>query len=208
MTERLYYHDAFLREFDACVLSSELIGDRFATVLDRTAFYPTSGGQPFDTGRLGEATVVEIVEEEDGGIIHWTDRQLSQGSIHGIIDWGRRFDHMQQHTGQHLLSAAFVSLFSFPTISFHLGRETSSIDLEARSVVQRHIEEAEGLTNCVIYDDRPVTVSFRTAQELVGSGVRKMVEREGPLRVLEIEGFDLQPCGGTHVARTGQVGLR
>jgi len=207
MTERLYYHDLFLREFDARVLSCEPAEERFVVLLDKTAFYPTSGGQPFDRGKIGEVDVVDVNERDDGAILHKTERAVPVGPVHGVVDWERRFDHMQQHTGQHLLSAAFVSLFRFPTVSFHLGRQVSTIDLEARSVVERHLEEAERLTNQVIFEDRAVGISFRGSEELERLGVRKKVEREGTLRVIEIERFDLQPCGGTHVTRTGQVGM-
>ncbi len=207
MTERLYYTDSFLREFDAQAISCEASGERFEVVLDRTAFYPTSGGQPHDTGRLGDANVVDVFDREaDHTILHVTDRPVLPGAVHGAIDWERRFDHLQQHTGQHLLSAAFLKLFRFPTVSFHLGREISTIDLEAPSVVPRHIEEAERLANLVIFEDRPIAVSFREKEELAGLGVRKQVEREGTLRLVGIEEFDIQPCGGTHAARTGQVG--
>lgn len=206
-TERLYYHDSYLREFDARVLSCEPAGPQAAVVLDRTAFYPASGGQPCDTGRLGEAEVVEVIEDDAGCILHLADRPVAPGPVRARIDWNRRFDHMQQHTGQHLLSAAFLALFKFPTVSFHLGREAATIDLQTPSLVPRHLEEAAHLANQVIFENRPVGTSFRTAEELAAAGVRKHVAREGPLRVVEIEEFDRQPCGGTHVARTGEVGL-
>jgi len=207
MTDRLYYHDSFLREFDAQVLASDPAGGHWQVLLDRTAFYPTSGGQPHDTGRLGDAAVMDVFEREDLAVVHVTDRDVPLGPIRASINWEQRFDHMQQHTGQHLLSAAFHELFKFPTVSFHLGREVSTIDLVARSVVPRHQGEAERLANQVIFEDRPVSVSFGTAVELADAGIRKAVDREGILRVIEITGFDRQPCGGTHVARTGQVGL-
>ena len=211
MTERLYYDDSFLREFDAQVLAcepqSEPNAARWRVRLDRTAFYPTSGGQPFDTGRLGDATVVEVVDGERDEIIHFTERPVPLGGIHGTIDWPRRFDHMQQHTAQHMLSAAFIELFTFQTVSFHLGREISTIDLAAPSVAPRHLEEAERRVNEIIFDDRPVSVRYGTAEELSAQGVRKKVEREGTLRVIDIEGFDRQPCGGTHLSRTGQAGM-
>ncbi|HLW99214.1 MAG TPA: DHHA1 domain-containing protein [Candidatus Acidoferrales bacterium] len=207
MTERLYYHDAFLREFDARVLSANQEGDRWRVLLDRTAFYPTSGGQPHDTGTLGDVNVVEVLDSDNHEVIHFTDRAVPPGPIQGRIDWERRFYHIQQHTGQHLLSAAFIELFQFPTVSFHLGRDTSTIDLAAPVIERRHLDAAERRTNEIIFEDRPVRVLFGTAQELAAAGVRKQVDREGILRAIEVEGFDRQPCGGTHVSRTGQVGL-
>jgi alanyl-tRNA synthetase len=214
MTERLYYEDCFLREFTARVVSCEAVaaadaaaGARFEVVLDRTAFYPTSGGQPNDTGTLGAARVLDVVERADESIVHFTDQALKLGPVSGAIDWERRFDHMQQHTGQHLLSAAFVRMFAMPTVSFHLGRASSTIDLAARAVEARELEEAERVVNEVVQQDLAVEIRFRTAAELDTLGVRKKVERDGPLRVVEIGDFDRQACGGTHVARTGQVGF-
>lgn len=206
MTERLYYHDSFLREFDATVVSSERKGERWRVILDRTAFYPTSGGQPHDLGTLGGAQVVEVADTEDK-VVHYTSAEVPAGAVRGEIDWARRIDHMQQHTGQHLLSAAFIELFQFPTVSFHLGREVSTIDLGTPSIVPRHLEEAERRTNEIIFEDRVVSVRFGTAQELEEAGIRKKVDREGVLRAIEVEGFDRQPCGGTHLARTGQAGM-
>jgi alanyl-tRNA synthetase len=173
MTERLYYTDSFLREFDATVVSCQSVKGRFEVVLDRTAFYPTSGGQPHDTGKLGEANVTEVFErEEDHEVVHVVDATIPPGPVQGSIDWQRRFDHIQQHTGQHLLSAAFLKLFHFPTVSFHLGREICTIDLDAPSVVQRHLEEAERLACRTVFDDLPIAVSFREKEELAGLGVR------------------------------------
>jgi alanyl-tRNA synthetase len=203
--ERLYYRDPYLREFTAHVVACQPAGERYAVRLDRTAFYPDSGGQPHDTGRMGDALVVEVAETENGDVVHYTDRTIL-GDVRCEIDWPRRFDHMQQHTGQHLLSAAFVELFDFPTVSFHLGREVSTIDLAAGAVTAEHLARAERRVNEIVFEDRSVESGFATAAELAALGVRKMVEREGPLRVIAVEGYDRQPCGGTHVARTGQVG--
>ncbi len=216
MTERLYYDDSFLCQFDARTLSCDPArGEaraaaedaRWHAVLDRTAFYPTSGGQPHDTGKLDDAAVVDVVERDDHVVLHVTDRPVPAGPAHGVVDWDRRFDHMQQHTGQHLLSAAFLELFKYPTVSFHLGRDTSTIDLAAPAIHPRQREQAERRANQIVFEDRPVRVSYSTAQQLAEAGIRKAVDREGALRAIEIEGFDRQPCGGTHVARAGQIGL-
>lgn len=207
MIERLYYDDSFLHEFDAQVLACEPEAARWRVRLDRTAFYPTSGGQPFDTGHLGAAAVVEVVDGEHDEIIHFTEQPVATGAVHGTIDWPRRFDHMQQHTAQHILSAAFIELFKFQTVSFHLGRGISTIDLVAPSIAPRQLEEAERRVNEIIFDDRSIAVRYGTAEELAAQGIRKKVDREGTLRVIDIDGFDRQPCGGTHLARTGQAGM-
>jgi alanyl-tRNA synthetase len=217
LTDRLYYHDSFLREFDATVVSCTPDGSRWKVILNKTAFYPTSGGQPHDLGTLGDAQVVEVVDApaapdaaspgDPHHVVHYTTAEVPAGPIHGQIDWSRRLDHMQQHTAQHLLSAAFIELFGFQTVSFHLGKEISTIDLAAPTVVPRQIEAAERRTNEIIFEDRPVVIRFGTVQELAEFGIRKKVDREGILRAIEIEGFDRQPCGGTHLARTGQAGL-
>src|SRR5579862_3876002 len=205
-TERLYYHDSFLREFDAQVISCEKDGERWKIVLDRTAFYPTSGGQPYDTGKLGDAPVVEVADVEHK-VVHYASAAIPVGPVHGVIDWPRRIEHMQQHTGQHLLSAAFIELFGFQTVSFHLGREISTIDLDTTAVKAEHLEKAELRVNEVIFEDKPVVIRFGTAEELAKAGIRKKVDREGVLRAIEVEGFDRQPCGGTHLERTVQAGL-
>ena len=207
MTERLYYRDSFLRAFDARVESCEREGERWKVVLDRTAFYPTSGGQPHDLGKLNDVPVIEVADAEENKVVHYTSAEVPAGAARGEIDWARRLDHMQQHTGQHLLSAAFIELFKFQTISFHLGRELSTIDLQAPEIVARHLEEAGRRVNEIILEDRLVTVRFGTAEEFEEAGIRKKVDREGVLRAIEVEGFDRQPCGGTHLERTGQAGL-
>jgi alanyl-tRNA synthetase len=205
-TERLYYRDSFLREFDAQVVSCEKDGERWKIVLDRTAFYPTSGGQPHDTGKLGDVPVIEVTDVEHK-LVHYASAAVPVGPVHGAIDWPRRIEHMQQHTGQHLLSAAFIELFGFQTVSFHLGKEISTIDLDTPAVKAEHLEKAERRVNEVIFEDKPVVIRFGTAEELAEAGIRKKVEREGILRAIEVEGFDRQPCGGTHLERTGQAGL-
>ena len=207
-TERLYYRDSFLREFDARVLRVEAgEGGRCGVVLDRTAFYPTSGSQPHDLGALGDSAVEDVRENDAGEVVHVVARAPVGTAVRGTIDWPRRFDHMQQHSGQHLLSAAFVRLFTVPTVSFHLGRDICTIDLETASLGPQQLEQAEELANRVIFEDRPVQIRFASPGELEAQGMRKAPARQGELRLIDIEDFDRCPCGGTHVARTGQIGL-
>ena len=207
-TQRLYYDDAFLREFSAAALTSDQDPARlemWRVKLDRTAFYPTSGGQPHDLGQLGDRHIVDVIDEGDE-IAHIVDGPLSAGPVKGRIDWARRFDHMQQHTGQHLLSAIFHQKFCLPTVSFHLGADTCTIDLRGAEPLPVTLDEAARAANEIVYEDRPVTVKYGTAEELAAAGVRKNVERTGVLRAVEIAQLELQPCGGTHVRATGQIG--
>ena len=205
MTERLYYSDSYLTEFDASVIRVLTHEGRPAIVLDRTAFYPTSGGQPFDTGRLGTARVVDVVETEDGEILHLIEGELEPGGVRGTIDWTRRFEHMQQHTGQHVLSAAFERVAGARTESFHLGSSSSTIDLN-RALSSADIERAEDEANRIIWEDLPVAVRFASAEEAAALPLRKESLRTGTLRLIEVPNFDLSACGGTHVARTGAIG--
>ena len=215
MSERLYYRDSFLRDFDARVISCESAPSERAAgaspswwvTLEQTAFYPTSGGQPHDLGRLGEAAVLDAFEREDGTVVHVTDRQLAAGSVRGSIDWPRRFDHMQQHTGSHVLSAAFLAKLGIPSVSFRVGKTFSTLDVAASSIPAEQLENIERSVNEIIFEDRPIHVRYGTAAELSALGVQKESEREGTLRAVEIQGVDIQACGGTHVGRTGQIGM-
>jgi alanyl-tRNA synthetase len=214
MTDRLYYSDPYLRAFDATVSRVERRDDRLLVHLDRTAFYPSSGGQPFDTGSLNGYRVVDVVDEDDGSIAHAIEasselraQNVEVGSaVHGEIDWPRRFDHMQQHSGQHVLSAAFDRLFAVRTVSFHLGAAVSTIDL-AREMSTADIAAAENDANRIVWEDRPVAIRFVDAEEAARLPLRKEPARGGRLRLIDVEGFDLSACGGTHVARTGGIGV-
>jgi alanyl-tRNA synthetase len=214
-TRRLYYDDAFEKEFTARVMHCEVLppdvksgitGIVWGLVLDRTAFYPTSGGQPNDLGKIGDANVLDVRDEGEE-ILHLVDRKPSDPEVNGCINWPRRFDHMQQHTGQHLLSAMFQERFGLPTVSFHLGGEICTIDLRGPEPTPQFLEGAERAATQIIFEDRPVTVRYGTADQLSQLGVRKEVDRKGILRAIEIEAADLQPCGGTHVKSTGQIGV-
>jgi alanyl-tRNA synthetase len=207
MSNRIYYHDPQRTDFDATVSGRSAIGGRPAVTLDATAFYPTSGGQPHDTGTLGDAGVLDVVEAEDGRIWHVLDRELASGArVTGRVDWARRFDHMQQHTGQHILSAAFDRLFEARTVGFHLGAVVSTVDF-AIELTPEQIAAGEAEANRVVWEDLPVTVRFVDEAEAAGLPLRKEPERGGILRVIDVEGYDLSACGGTHVARSGAVGL-
>jgi alanyl-tRNA synthetase len=206
MTERIYYTEPSCRAFEATVTRTGERDGRPLVTLDRTAFYPTSGGQPFDTGRLGSVDVVETIDEDDD-IVHVVSAPVASGArVRGEIDWARRFDHMQQHTGQHVLSAAFDRLFENRTTSFHMGAEVSTIDL-AREATSDELERAVDEANHVVWEDREVSVRFVSAGEAARLPLRKEPVREGTLRLVEISDFDLSACGGTHVSRTGAIGL-
>ena len=213
-TRRIYYDDAYVKEFEARVMHCEILppdvnagitGQVWGLVLDSTAFYPTSGGQPNDLGKIGEAKVLDVRDDGDE-IVHIVDRKPSSPDVLGCINWPRRFDHMQQHSGQHLLSAMFQERYGRPTVSFHLGADFCTIDLQGPGPSDEILEGAERAANKIIFEDRPLTVRYGTAEDLEEMGVRKQVQREGILRAIEIEGADLQPCGGTHVKSTGQIG--
>lgn len=207
MTERLYYTDPVLAEFDAIVTAVHSKDGREMVRLDRTAFYPTSGGQPFDIGTLGHARVVEVVDEEDGDVIHVLDGTVAVGDrVAGRIDWARRFDHMQQHTGQHVLSAAFDTLLKARTESFHLGADYATIDL-ARELTPAEIARAEDDANRIVWEDRPVHIRFVDAAEAAALPLRKAPARVGTLRLIDVDSYDLSACGGTHVSRTGAIGI-
>lgn len=209
-TERLYYHDSHLTEFDGRVLSvEELAGGRFGVRLDRTAFYPTGGGQPSDTGMLAGARVLECVDEEAAGVLHVIEGAAPRAGelVRGLVDWPRRLDHMQQHTGQHILSQAFVELFGAQTRSFRMMERVSEIDVALDAASDEAVERAVELANRVIWEDRPVRLHNVTAEEAAAMPLRKDSAREGELRIIEIENFDMSPCGGTHAGRTGEVGI-
>ena len=208
MTQRLYYDDSLLLDFDATVTASRERDGRPAVVLDRTAFYPTSGGQPFDLGRLGDASVVDVVDDEaDGAILHVLDRKIDEGAkVKGTVDRARRLDHMQQHTGQHILSAAFEKLHQARTLSFHLGADSSTIDLD-RDPGAAAVAAAERLANEVIWDDRPISIRYASEEEAALLPLRKEPKRTGRLRLIEVPDCDLSACGGTHVPRTGMIGM-
>ena len=200
MTERLYYHDSYLTEFRARVVDAG--PDRQKIYLDRTAFYPSSGGQPFDIGRLSGVEVIDVVDEDDR-IAHLLREPLAADEVEGTVDWRRRFDHMQQHTGQHLLSAVLIEMFDATTISFHLGADASTIDI-TRTLEANQIRKVERRANEIVFQNRPVTVTFRDSSEKLD--LRKETEREGMVRIVTIDGLDRSACGGTHVRSTAEIG--
>ncbi len=214
MTDRLYYHDSFLYNFDAEV-RSVVETPRPAILLDRTAFYPTSGGQIHDTGWLVSGDekhrVTEVAAAEGGHIVHYLEAPLQDVQlgtrVRGEIDPARRRDHMQQHSAQHVLSAAFVRLFNMPTVSFHMADDYCSIDLNTSALAKEQVESAERAANEVILEDRAVDVRYVTRDEAEKLGLRKLPPTErDQLRLIDIQNFDLTACGGTHVNRTGQIG--
>lgn len=202
MTERLYYNDSYLTEFRANVTS---VGpDRMHIYLDRTAFYPSSGGQPADRGTLGGKPVADVVDEEDR-ILHLLEAPLEQiAEVTASIDWARRFDHMQQHSGQHLLSAVLLEMFDIPTVSFHLGAESSTIDVAVAALDTKQLAAVEERANSLVFENRPVTVEYGQSTEDLG--LRKATGREGTIRVVSIAGVDRNACGGTHVRSSGEIG--
>jgi alanyl-tRNA synthetase len=224
MTHRLYYTDPYQRSFDATISGLGRRDGRVVVFLNRTAFYPTSGGQPFDRGTVAGHPVVDVVDQDDGEIAHVLGLEADAGGqsetsdsggrpelhvgdvVHAEIKWTRRFDHMQQHTGQHVLSAAFDRLFGVRTVSFHLGDDVSTIDL-AREMTAAEIAETEDAANRVVWEDRPVVVRFAAKEEAAQLRLRKEPVREGTLRLIDIEDWDLSACGGTHVARSGGIGM-
>jgi len=201
MTERLYYTDSYLHQFQARVV--EISGDGRKIYLNRTAFYPSSGGQPFDVGSIGGVAVIDVVDEEDR-VAHIVEKPPAMGEVTAEIDWTRRFDHMQQHTGQHLLSAVLEELFGISTVSFHMGSAVSTIDVSAASLSPSQTERVEERCAEIVAEARPVLITFEDAS--ADLGLRKASGRTGTLRIVSIKNLDRSACGGTHVRSSAEIG--
>lgn len=209
-TEKLYFTDSSMLQFPATIVDVQATDRGYEIQLDRTAFYPTGGGQPNDTGLLGDARVVDVFENEEGIIYHVVNQlgALAPGqSVQGRIDRARRLDHMQQHSGQHILSQAFVHACRAETRSFHLGAQSSTIDIELQSPTAEHMRAAEEIANEIIFEDRPMRVHLLNEEEAARLPLRKETQVRGEIRVIEVEGYDWSPCGGTHATHAGQIGL-
>jgi alanyl-tRNA synthetase len=205
---RLYYDNPYLVRFTARVVEQLQWDDHPAVVLDRTAFYPTGGGQPHDTGSLNHVPVIDVIErEDDGAVVHLLAGPLASESVEGQVDWARRLDLMQQHTGQHLLSAAFVDRIGANTVGFHLSEEYATIDLDRAPLSDEVLAEIETFVNFIVLENRTVVARFISDEEVLALPLRKAVAHEGPVRIVEVSGFDWSACGGTHVRATGEVGL-
>jgi alanyl-tRNA synthetase len=208
MTERLYYQDPYVTSFEANAVKHLRINGQLAVILDRTHFYPTSGGQPCDLGTINGVRVVDVfVRDEDDAIVHLLDDEIWSDHIQAEIDWPRRFDHMQQHTGQHILSAAFELIAQAETVGFHLGAEAATIDLDVQALSAAQIQQVEDLANEIVYQNRRVRSTFVSQEQAAKLPFRRPLQVSGPVRVVDIEKFDLAACGGTHVRSTGELGM-
>ncbi|MCS6843371.1 MAG: DHHA1 domain-containing protein [Caldilineales bacterium] len=206
-TERLYYRQPTLRSFTAQVTARCELRGQPAVALDRTAFYPAGGGQPHDTGWLNGVPVVDV-QEVDGTVWHLLEQPLPPGElVHGELDWRRRWDHMQNHSGQHVLTQAFIRTAEAETVAWHLSDNTVTVDLDRSDLTPEEIALAEALANEIVQEDRPIAARVVGEEELPWLGLRRRPDVPGPLRIVEIADFDRVACGGTHVASTGQIGL-
>jgi alanyl-tRNA synthetase len=205
-TRRLYYEDAYLMEFDAEVVERREHEGLPAVVLDRTAFYPESGGQPWDKGMLDGVEVLQVLDL-DGAILHVLKSEIAGGPVRGRVDRATRFDHMQQHTGQHILSQAFFETLKGETLSFHLGPDVSTLEIGLRAMSDAEWDKVEDRANAVVWEDREVKTYFVPEERIGEVPLRRPPKKQGLLRVVEVDGFDYSACGGTHCRRTGEVGM-
>jgi len=206
MTERLYYNNAYSTTFTANILKRATVEHKPAVILDKTLFYPTSGGQLNDTGTLNGVPVLDVIEQNNE-ILHIVESNITTDTVTGYIDWLRRFDFMQQHTGQHILSQSIIRIFGAETVSFSLGTESSTIDVNRSTFSYEDVQKAEAEANQRIYKNVPVQILYPSGEELKTLPLRKQPQQEKNIRIIYIEGFDYSPCGGTHCSRTGEVGI-
>lgn len=204
--QKLYFYDSYVTEFQANIIEVMPYADKYAILLDKSYFYPESGGQPSDIGTIN-GIEIEYVTEENGHIMHITQNQLSNGLANCKINWSHRFDNMQQHTGQHILSACFYKLYSGETSSFHIGRDSSTIEINVESFDSERVERIEALANSIVFNNTEITANIVNKDALAAFPLRKQPQVESNIRIITIVDFDCSPCGGTHVSRTGEVGL-
>lgn len=206
VTKRLFYENPYQTEFKADVIETFTQGDKSAVILDQTCFYPESGGQPADAGNLNGIDVLDVYER-NGEIVHVLAQPLKEEHVEGHIDWQRRFDHMQQHAGQHVLSQCFHELLNGTTRSFHLGVESSTLEIDIRNISDEEQEEIENRANQIIFQDREIKSYFVDEDQIEKVPLRKPPQKSGLIRVVEVSGFDYSACGGTHPFRTGEIGI-
>ncbi len=205
-TQRLYIDNPYQIEFTAQVTERRTFDNHPAVVLDQTCFYPESGGQPWDTGKLNGIQVIQVIEDGDK-ILHVLERELSDNTVTGQIDWERRFNHMQQHAGQHVLSQAFFQIAAGETVSFHLGEDYSTVEIDTRGVTSDQLREIEDTANRVVMENVPIRSSLVDENDIERIPLRKPPAKSGTLRIIEVDNFDHSACGGTHPQRTGEIGL-
>jgi alanyl-tRNA synthetase len=205
-TKKLYFEDAYLAEFDARVVERTEIEGKPAVILDQTAFYPEAGGQSCDRGTINGIAVLQVVEDGEG-IVHVLERAIEADTVHGRIDWPRRFDRMQQHSGQHILSQAFYEVVKGATMSFHIGEDVSSVEIGVPKISDADLDRVEARANAVLFEDREIKTYFVPEDRIGTVPLRKPPKKEGPIRVVEVSGFDYSACGGTHCRRAGEIGL-
>ncbi|MEA2030123.1 MAG: DHHA1 domain-containing protein [candidate division Zixibacteria bacterium] len=209
MTERLYYNNSMLLEFDARIVESGKFDNRHYTVLDRSAFYPTSGGQSYDIGKLGELTIEEVIESSDGEVLHLSNEPVGKIGqlVHGVVNKKRRIANSQKHTAQHILSQAFSRLFGWKTVSVHLGEQYAAVELEEASITNDQLQAVEDISNEIVFANYQITIKFLESEELDTIPLRKKPKREGTLRIIIIGEYDYTACGGTHCSSTAEVGI-
>ncbi len=207
-TERLYYNDSYLLQFEAQVIEQTQVDDCLVVALSQSAFYPTGGGQPHDVGLLNDVPVVDVVGDDNGLVLHVTERPIDGRLVQGQINWSRRFDHMRHHTGQHILTRAFINVAEAETVGFHLSDNSVTIDLDRTDLSVADVDAAEDLANQIVAENRMVRAWFPTDEELAALELRKISEKvTDAVRVVDVGGFDQTACGGTHVAFTGEIGV-
>lgn len=207
MGKRLYYDDAYTTAFEAKVVGTAHVDGRLAVLLDHSFFYPTSGGQQHDLGRLNNAAVIDVQINAEGEVLHVLAHPLAAGTqVSGQVDWERRYDHMQQHSGQHLLSQAFFHLLEVETLSVHFGEPVCTLDLDVEELSQVQLTTVEDHVNAMIWENRPIYHYWITAADLERVPLRRPPKVSDNIRIVEIEGYDWSACGGTHVRRTGEIG--
>ncbi len=207
MTKKLYLMDAYLRRCTAEVIDQTEVDGHPGFVIDQTVFYPASGGQPHDTGLIDQVPVIDVFENQDHQIIHVPVKSIQSARVTCEIDWERRFDHMQQHTGQHILSQVFLQSIHADTLSFHMGEQSATIDIDQAGLTSEKIIRVEQLANQIIFENRDVTTHTVDKDELDRFPIRKQTTLEDHIRIVEIKDFDYSPCGGTHCLQTGEIGI-
>jgi alanyl-tRNA synthetase len=205
-TKRLYLESPYKVEFEAQVVEKVIWEQKPALILDQTCFYPESGGQPCDKGTINEVEVLKVLEDE-ARIIHLLAENISSAKVTGKIEWQTRFDHMQQHSGQHILSQSFHELLGAETLSFHLGEAISSVEMDLRKISEEEVENVERRANEIVFQDREIKCYFIPEEKIESVPLRRPPKKKGLIRVVEVSDFDFSACGGTHVRRAGEIGL-